>query len=59
LAREKCPASYRKILDSLRDVQVTKIFTSPKNATLLKLNRTCGFATRLCRLLGLKRLVSV
>jgi transposase len=58
LKRKKAPASYRTILDALRHVQVTKIITAPKSVALLKLNRTQGFATRLCKLLELKRLVT-
>jgi len=56
-SRKKCPASYGVILDALRDIKVTKIFTSPKNA-VLKVNRTRDFAARLYSVLGLNRLVT-
>nr|MDO8119388.1 hypothetical protein [Candidatus Sigynarchaeota archaeon] len=59
ISRKKCSASYGVILDALREIRVTKIYTSQKSAAILKVNRTRDFAARLYSVLGLNRLVTV
>ena len=58
LRRKKILSTYRKILDTLRGIRITKIILSPKGKSLLKLNKVQGFAAQIVKHLGLKRLVT-
>lgn len=58
LKQKKTPAGYVKILESLRQVRITKIFPSATSPPILKVDRVKDFAANLVKILGLKRLAT-
>jgi transposase len=57
LRRQHIHMSIQEIVETLKGVKITEIFTSPKTDPILKLNRVEGQAAILVKKLGLKRLV--
>ena len=59
LARKGVHASYRKILDALHEVKLTKIIPIASVAPVTKLNRTTGLASTITKTLGLRTLAKL
>src|SRR5271157_2256628 len=50
-------ASYNRITDALRTIELTKIFPTPKAEPIVNLNRTTGLPAKIAKALGLASLV--
>ncbi|HMF30904.1 MAG TPA: hypothetical protein VKK79_05800, partial [Candidatus Lokiarchaeia archaeon] len=50
-------ASYVKITEALRDIELTKISPTPNAEPIISLNRTTGLPAKIAKALGLASLI--